>query len=182
MGNELAGASSGMNRPDIPHRRHQLTLKLEADDIPSLLSAIAAIEYDLIVKEAEHDWTHPVEITSGGYDSGWHLNITSDLSIEGDAYRASLKAWSAANRAAREGLVESAATGPTYPAPQPTEGNRLYIDGHVVGDLPVQQPECPSCHAHHGQPHTEYCQAPRAAIFVNSEAFVVPLEDPEEGQ
>lgn len=88
--------------PEIPHRRHRLTISLEGDDIAALLSAIAAIEYDLIVKERDHDWNHPIDITSGGYDSGWHLHVDSDLSIEGDAYRESLKTWHEADRAARK--------------------------------------------------------------------------------
>jgi hypothetical protein len=89
------------NLPEIPHRRHQLMLKLEADDIEAMLASLRAIEHDLLIKQRDHDWNHPVEITSGGYDSGWHLTVTSDLSIEGDTYRASLKAWVEQNRAAR---------------------------------------------------------------------------------
>ena len=81
----------------------ELSLTLEADDLDSLLHAFRAIEHDLLLKERDHDWTQPVEITSGGYDSGWHLEVTSDLTITGDAYRASLKTWSAADRAARNG-------------------------------------------------------------------------------
>jgi hypothetical protein len=129
------------DRPEIPHRRHRLTLNLEADDPKALRSALSNIEYDLEVKERDHDWTHPIEIHSGGWDSGYHLHVESDLTITGDAYRDSLKAWADARRAERRG-------------------------------------ECPSCHTHAGHPHTDYCKAP--AIFVHSEAFVVPLEDPEE--
>lgn len=83
--------------PAIPHRRHQLTLQLEADDITGLLSAIAAIEYDLLVKQTDHDWNHPIDITSGGTDSGWHLHVDSDLTITADAYRESLMNWHRAN-------------------------------------------------------------------------------------
>lgn len=97
-----ANLNTSPRRPEMPHRRHRLELKLEADDIPALLSALAAIEYDLIVKERDHDWNHPIDITSGGYDSGWHLHVTSDLTIEGDDYRTSLKTWAAAQRAARQ--------------------------------------------------------------------------------
>lgn len=88
--------------PEIPHRRHQLQLTLEADDIEAMLASLHAIEHDLLIKQRDHNWNHPVDITNGGYDSGWHLHITSDPTITGDAYRESLKAWSAAQRAARK--------------------------------------------------------------------------------
>lgn len=94
------------DKPAIPHRRHQLTLQLEGDDIEALLSSLRAIEHDLLIKQRDHDWNHPVEITSGGYDSGWHLNITSDLTTDGDAYRASLKDWSDRRRAERRATAE----------------------------------------------------------------------------
>ena len=114
MGNEQRAqtAPEPSTQPAIPHRRHRLDLTLEADDIQALLSALASVEYDVLTKEREHDWTQPVDITSGGSDSGWHLSITSDLSIEGDAYRESLKAWSKANRAARA-AARAAAHGTT---------------------------------------------------------------------
>lgn len=88
-------------QPESPRRRHQLSLTLEADDVDSLLASLRAIEHDLLIKERDHDWKHPVEITSGGYDSGWHLNITTDLTVTGDAYRDSLKTWHNAVKAAR---------------------------------------------------------------------------------
>lgn len=93
---------SDLIRPEIPHRRHVLTLNLEADDIPAILSALASVEYDILAKERDHDWAQPIDITSGGYDSGWHLHVESDLGIDSDAYRASLKTWSEQDRAARK--------------------------------------------------------------------------------
>jgi hypothetical protein len=90
------------DRPEIPHRRHQLVLKLEADDMDAMLSALRAIEHDLLLKERDHDWNHPVDITSGGTDSGWHLTIDSDLTITSDAYRTSLMDWHRTNVESRQ--------------------------------------------------------------------------------
>lgn len=93
--------------PEIPHRRHQLTLKLEADDIGELENALTQIGTHLLMDDMRgRDWSQPVDIASGGYHSGHSLTLTSDLTIDGDAYRASLKTWSEANRAARNASDE----------------------------------------------------------------------------
>lgn len=86
----------------LPRRRHQLNLKLEADTIDDLESALMNIGLQLVLDDARgRDWNEPVQITSGGYNSSHQLTMHSNTAITGDAYRARLKDWADANRAAR---------------------------------------------------------------------------------
>ncbi|WP_020580178.1 hypothetical protein [Actinopolymorpha alba] len=85
-------------RPEIPHRRHRLTLDLEADTLDELWHEMHAIADRLDREQREH-----AEITSGGYASGYHLRLQTDPAVTGDLYHASLAEWSKKDRAARRG-------------------------------------------------------------------------------
>lgn len=75
-----------MTGPAAPHRAYRLRLDLEADDPLQLQYAIEAIAYRL--DEASHHC--PVDITSGGTSSGWHLSVTHNTEQTADGYREQL--------------------------------------------------------------------------------------------
>lgn len=69
--------------PVPKYRRLQLALYLNADSLDELCSALQNIATDLMVegKEERH-------ITSGGYSSGYQLNLTvPDPEMTGEKYR-----------------------------------------------------------------------------------------------
>ena len=81
---------------DIPHRRHRLTLDLEADDHDELVNRLHEIGNQIDREERD-----TADITSGGWASGHHLTITTDPAMTGDRYRDLLAQWSADRRANR---------------------------------------------------------------------------------
>jgi hypothetical protein len=76
---------------DGPRRRLRLVLDLGADDLDSLAHALHLLANDL-----EHDGREERMVTSGGYDSGYHLTLACDPDQTGDVYRTQLAAWHSA--------------------------------------------------------------------------------------
>lgn len=75
-------------RPTPPRRRLELTLKLGADDWHSLLGTLDHIRFELSVK-ADDDV--PVQIVSGGYDSGYTLTVNIAPAQTHERWEADLK-------------------------------------------------------------------------------------------
>jgi hypothetical protein len=74
-----------------------LVLDLEADDFAEICRALDEIS-SLLEREPR---MNGAEITSGGYGSGWHLEITHNEGQTPDGYRKQLSEWADARRAAR---------------------------------------------------------------------------------
>lgn len=83
--------------PAPPKRRLKLTLDLDADDLDGIYDALRSIATDTILDGREER-----EITSGGCDSGYHLNLTvQDAAMTGDRFRTELAVWMATRKEAR---------------------------------------------------------------------------------
>lgn len=65
-----------------PRRRYQMQLTLGADDLRSLLGALHSIEFDLSTEPEDT----PRNIVSGGYDSGFVLDLTIDPTITHESW------------------------------------------------------------------------------------------------
>lgn len=90
------------DRPELPHRRHRLTINLEADSIREIETALDEIGASLSLDDAKgRDWSGPYDVTAGGHGIGWHVRLESDLSVTGDDYRTALKEWHDQVRAER---------------------------------------------------------------------------------
>lgn len=74
---------------DGPRRAYRLVLDLEADDYDELLKALDQIGLDLSL----HPKREGGEITSGGYSSGWHMEIAHQSRQNGGRYRRELMQW-----------------------------------------------------------------------------------------
>lgn len=97
-----------MNAPD--HRKYELALTLNADSLDEIERVFSQIVLDCIV---EHDSLSGsgkiVDTHSGGWSSGYSLQITHDPDMTGDRYRDELKEWNSEQIAARrasEGDIE----------------------------------------------------------------------------
>jgi hypothetical protein len=64
-------------------------LDLEADTYDELLNALDGIGVKLATERREHG----AEVTSGGWASGWHFEITRNDGQTGDRYRRELTEW-----------------------------------------------------------------------------------------
>lgn len=82
-----------MAMADAPHRRLQVALDLEAEDLHSLAGALMDIALDLELVGAERR-----EVTSGGWAAGYHLTLDCDEDQDGDRYRVQLNDWIEARR------------------------------------------------------------------------------------
>lgn len=80
----------------VPHRRLKLSLDLEADDLGELTSALENIIIDLRIQGRDIR-----DVTSGGYGSGFHLELSCDPDMTGDQYRVLLSQWRESRRAER---------------------------------------------------------------------------------
>ena len=76
-----------------PKRRWQLALTLHADTLDDALSELRCIAND-----AELDGL-PMERTSGGSHTGYHLTVVEDESITAESYEEALHAFIAHRRA-----------------------------------------------------------------------------------
>lgn len=83
---------------NAPHRKYELTLTLNADDWRALLGAIRHIEFELTVKS---EFDAPVHIVSGGYDSGWTLDVAIHPGVTHESYVTALHAYLDARAAAK---------------------------------------------------------------------------------
>lgn len=72
-------------------RRVRMVLDLHADDWDELTAALDGVQ--VRIAEAKMRGEATVGITSGGYSSGFRLDIDEDESVTGDSYRAALKAY-----------------------------------------------------------------------------------------
>lgn len=71
---------------DYPQRRLRLNLDLGADDLRHLAEALRTIAIDLELTNREER-----TVTSGGWSSGYHLELVlTDPEMTGDKYRALL--------------------------------------------------------------------------------------------
>lgn len=67
---------------EAPKRRYQMELKLGADDLKALRSAINSILFDL----DRYPEDTPYESVSGGYDSGYSIKINVDTTITHESW------------------------------------------------------------------------------------------------
>lgn len=81
----------------VPRRAYRLVLDLEADSWDELVSTVDRIGLEL-VQQPQREGT---EITSGGYASGYHMEISHRAGQTGDRYRHELMQWCDERRAAR---------------------------------------------------------------------------------
>lgn len=72
-----------------PKRRYELDLHLGADSLESLRGAINSILFDI----DRHPVDTPIDIVSGGYDSGYSLKCAVDTSITHDSWYEQLKVY-----------------------------------------------------------------------------------------
>lgn len=80
----------------LPRRRLRLLLDLQADSLDELEAALTNIGRDLLIEDREER-----ETDSGGWASGYHLELTCDEDIDGDTYRSRLREWADDRRAKR---------------------------------------------------------------------------------
>ena len=81
---------------DTPHRRHHLTLDLEADDRAELVN-----QMHHIADQIEREGRDTADIDSGGWASGHRLRITTDPDMTGDRFQELLAEWAADRKANR---------------------------------------------------------------------------------
>jgi hypothetical protein len=86
-----------MSETEVPRRKYRLVMDLEADDYAELLLALDDIGVQLSIDTR----LDGAEITSGGYASGWHLEITHREQQTPEGYRRELTQWCDARRAER---------------------------------------------------------------------------------
>lgn len=76
---------------DAPKRKYQLTLTLGGDDIQDIVHGLEQISFDLM-REANDDIEavgyHSI---SGGYSSGWIVDVSVDPAMNHDEYMRLLK-------------------------------------------------------------------------------------------
>ena len=80
-----------------PRRRLRLVLDLDADDLGEMAAALHRIANDVDLGEVD-EGTH--SISSGGWATGYQLNLTCDPAQTGDRYREQLSRWSIDRRQA----------------------------------------------------------------------------------
>lgn len=86
----------------VPHRRLRFLLDLEADSLDELNNALRNIGHSLLLDEQEVR-----EVDSGGWASGYHLELTCDEQMDGDTYRSRLREWADDRRAKRRAAKEN---------------------------------------------------------------------------
>ena len=81
-------------RPELPppRRRFVLEAKIGADDLDALKRAL-----DEIVRRLDEGL--PMRCITGGYDSGWHVEVSEDPTMTHDGYVEALNAYVAKERA-----------------------------------------------------------------------------------
>lgn len=84
----------------VPRRRLRLLLDLQADSLEELATALTNIGRDLLIEDREER-----EKDSGGWASGYHLELTCDEQMDGDTYRSRLREWADDRRAKRAALT-----------------------------------------------------------------------------
>lgn len=75
-----------------PNRRYQVEIRMGADDLRAVIKALESIVFDLEARKAEDE---PLDMVSGGWDSGYYLSAKVDTGITGDSYREALAAYMA---------------------------------------------------------------------------------------
>lgn len=80
---------------DKPKRRYEVDIHIGADDLKSLKHAIDNISFDLERREEDA----PINMVSGGVDTGYSVNAAVDTSITHDSWYISLEAYLAAMKA-----------------------------------------------------------------------------------
>lgn len=92
---------------DDLHRRFTLTLKLGADTLDDLYHTLRnlAVELDRKGEATFAEWQaaekRPYSITSGGYGSGYHLQLAFDPTMDHETYVEALEAY--LNKAKEDG-------------------------------------------------------------------------------
>lgn len=81
-----------MAESSIPRRRYRLVLDLHADSLDELSIALRSIDFSVTAEGSTNS-------TSGGCGSGWHYEVTEDVSMTPEKYRADLDAWVAKEKA-----------------------------------------------------------------------------------
>lgn len=97
-----------------PTRRLELTLSVSADSWSELVGVLEQVSMDVADRPNEQ----PVDHTSGGVSSGYHLAIELDEGQDADTFQMQLAAWVADRRAARARQAHqgiSAGSDPTRP-------------------------------------------------------------------
>lgn len=75
-------------KPGNPTRRYELSLKLGADDWPSLVSALRQLYFEFERREPIAEPRH--DIVSGGYDTGYTLRLDYDVEMTHEQWEADL--------------------------------------------------------------------------------------------
>lgn len=80
---------------DKPQRRYEVDIHIGADDLKSLKHALDNIAFDLERREEDA----PINMVSGGFDTGYSVNATVDTNITHDSWYVNLEAYLAAKKA-----------------------------------------------------------------------------------